>query len=269
MKPKASNPHYQSHSHEIVPKMNRKSDRNSKKRRQSDIETLPLGWTRISRQRQGVDLNKNSAEDISSSFVYCCEDPNCRSGPEKLTPNAPLSTSKVLLKGSAVFCLHSLSTKWFQGQFVATSGVGKPIALLAKQRDDVDDCLQCADHGYREIDLTIFSRFCDLNGEREQVKLEKIPCTGGDMLRMSDEESCLIFDAQRILTGIKAVPLVEKYFRNIIPNLDVDESLLDVLPEVAIVIGDMTLSLEKEFVEKNNCKNRQDSVEIEDGWLSN
>jgi hypothetical protein len=179
----------------------------------------------------------------------------------------------MVLKGNAFFCLHSLSTKWFQGQFVPTattsgSGSRKPIALLAKQRDDVDDCLQCADNGYREIDLTIFSRFCDLNGEREQVKLQKLPCTGGDMLRMTHEESGLIFNSHRILTGIKAVPLVEKYFSNIIPNMDVDQSLLDVLPEVAIVVGDMTLSLDKEFVEKNHTNKREESTETDDGWMS-
>jgi hypothetical protein len=240
-------------------------DRNRKKRQHTGTEALPLGWTKISRQRNGATQNKGNAEDIS--FVYCCEDPKCRVIPHHPSSNVPLTPSKILLKGSAFFCLHSLSTKWFQGQFVPKSG-GKPFALLATQRDDVDDCLQCADNGYREIDLTIFSRFYDRDGGRAQLKLPKIPCTGGDMLRMAHEECNLVFDAQRIFTGIKAVPLVEKYFRNIIHKIEVGRSLLDVLPEVAIVVGDMTLSLEKDFVQNNYRQKMEESFEKDDGWLS-
>ena len=46
-------------------------------------------------------------------------------------------------------------------------------------------------------------------------------------------------------TGKKAVPYVEKYFGSLVDKLreNADDSVLEVLPELAIVTGPMTLQL--------------------------
>eukprot|EP01083_Nonionella_stella_P302873 1046041_1 len=115
------------------------------------------------------------------------------------------------LRGKALFCLHSLDCTWFQGQFVPSqsvssssftspigvgSGVVKSMGMLARQRDDIDECLQCNDNGYREIDLTILpsrgrkrerGKMSNSNTrrlKREEIVLRRLTCTGGDMLRI-------------------------------------------------------------------------------------
>mmetsp|Transcript_4992 Transcript_4992/g.9504 ORF Transcript_4992/g.9504 Transcript_4992/m.9504 type:complete len:366 (-) Transcript_4992:82-1179(-) len=93
-----------------------------------------------------------------------------------------------ILKGKALFCLHSLDCSWFQGQFIINDSNSKlpsttrndndddllhprsrhhhslqddavkSLGLLAKRRSDIDDCLKCSDGGYSEIDLTVLGR---------------------------------------------------------------------------------------------------------------
>lgn len=92
-----------------------------------------------------------------------------------------------ILKGKALFCLHSFDCSWFQGQFIINDSnsqltsttsddnddllhprsrhhhrlqddVVKSLGLLAKRRSDIDECLKCSDGGYSEIDLTVLGR---------------------------------------------------------------------------------------------------------------
>lgn len=234
------------------------------KRKKEKADDLPIGWTTISRIRK----EKKSSDVLANE--YCCEDPTCKNSyTPTISPEIEsnqLPAELMSLSGLAFFCIHSLSTKWFQGRFVPTHG--KPISLLVQQRNDLDDCLQCADNGYREIDLSIFSRFCDTEGTRQNICLEKLKCTGGDMLRVVDVESNLLFDAERIVTGITTISIVEKYFKNIIPSMEENQTLLDVLPDVAIVIGEMKLRLKKDFVDRIYDIKKKESIVTDDGWLS-
>lgn len=195
------------------------------------------------------------------------------------------------LNGKGVFCLHSFDSKWFQGHFISSSNsVPSSFGLLAVERNDVDKCLQCKDGGYKEIDLTILSssRNADkdvgagagLNGDakksdiskRRKLNVNQLICTGGDMLRITttssetqdDSNIQVSFDADKVITGSKVESLVKRYFPTLVnkANCDDDESILDVLPDCAVVIGDMNIRVPTNFIYGSD---RNDVVD--DDWL--
>jgi len=189
------------------------------------------------RKRTGAAANDDDDEDDDA---YCCDDPICptpnangstadmsthmkdKKRKAEMERNASAEELYTTLRGKALFCLHSLDCTWFQGQFVPSqsvslsslsftkgsftspspigSGVVKSMGMLARQRDDIDECLQCNDNGYREIDLTIlpsrgreqpelkrgrFNHGKNSNSlKREEIVLRRLTCTGGDMLRI-------------------------------------------------------------------------------------
>lgn len=214
---------------------------------------LPLEWTTVERSRKKNNLSDDFLDD-------CCEDPGCRR-PRKAASVDDLGNGSIgsipeqqcVIEGHAMFCLPELDSTWFQGYFTRndtkTTNI-KPLGLLAIQNMDMDDCLQCADGGYRELSL----RLC--RGQRRDVKpdliLSDISWTGGDMIQWSGKH--VTFDTERILTGSHAVPLVERYFRGLVQRLresvgddsdgdDDEPPLLELIPDVAIVLGTMKLSL--------------------------
>ena len=282
------------------------------------VEALPLGWTQIKRgkKRRKVDSSNNGDDN-------CCDDPTCSND-----TNASTSTTKtcpksnadadnssdgiggktpsqsmfVELEGKALFCLHSLDCSWFQGQFInarssssrtksARGSSMKSIGLLAKQRDDLDECLQCSDGGYREIDLTLLasarekgtdpnstnSNSNDKLQERKSIRVEKLSCTGGDMLQIKtpmDESSgvakvrgiTVSFDADQIITGKRVAPLVRRYFSSL---LDSEGDVLEQLPDCAIVVGNMKMTLPQSFLKNKNKANpvpKKDDDD-DDDWL--
>lgn len=209
---------------------------------------LPLGWTKIDkskRKRKRKRTGAANADDDDNDDGWCCDDPTCptpntNTADVDVDADADLKNKKrkaekernaiaaeelyTTLRGKALFCLHSLDCKWFQGQFVpsqsvslsslsfkkgsfsspvgvdsgagAIAGVVKSMGMLARQRDDIDECLQCNDNGYREIDLTILpsrgrkrerGKMSNSNTrrlKREEIVLRRLTCTGGDMLRI-------------------------------------------------------------------------------------
>ena len=246
---------------------------------------LPLGWTQIKRGRK---RQRSSAKDEFE--IYCCEDESCPIDNRKTAPvlekhtssdTQPENDQTLALKGKALFCLHALDCSWFQGQFVneQKSASIKSLGLLAKQRKDLDECLQCGDGGYREIDLTILRRrnSNDRESERKSIVLEKLTCTGGDMLHIRTPShdpdagwkpteagitKMTSFDAERIITGKRVDPLVRKYFLNLLPPCRRDAPVLDQLPDCAVVIGSMSMELPKSFLCEKKLRKEED-----DGWL--
>jgi hypothetical protein len=211
---------------------------------------------------------------------------------EKWTSNVDYTT----IKGKALFCLHSLDCSWFQGQFIKCNNdsistdavvdpstrqedIVKSLGLLAKRRIDIDECLKCSDGGYGEIDLIVLGRNCQDEGDidfhpkevghqtmttRKSFTVERLICTGGDMLRIrnsfstttsmasSDSNVIVSFDAERIITdGGKVEYLTRRYFPNLLPpsiGLTTDHSVLTHFPDCAIVVGNMSLSLPNYFL---------------------
>lgn len=199
----------------------------------------------------------------------------------------------VTLTGKALFCLHALDCNWFQGQFMNSNPNSvQSLALLAEQRQDVDPCVQCVDGGYKEIDLSIFLKkkrmksSSDVSAggtregekeEREKLVIEQLSCTGGDMLRirtpLETEESVgdgdkymrgsVSFDSETIVTGTRAESMVRRYFPNLLPSsVFNDGSFSEALPDCAVVVGDMSLKVPKDFLPITQS-NDDDS----DGWL--
>jgi len=147
--------------------------------------------------------------------------------------------SVIIWTGRAIFCLHEMNCTWFQGYFFRNepNTLGKtrdPLpssllshsppslsdfcininsnqthlsyGLLATNRTDIDDCIQCEDCGYRSLDVTLFlppptavadskdllmedpaiitSSSSTQRQGRKQVSFERVHGYGGEMLTL-------------------------------------------------------------------------------------
>jgi len=191
---------------------------------------LPLGWTRVQRKRTRTE----------NMMEWCCEDPSCkrRSSRPTVDPDTTTTASSQTFQGTAVFLLHESNPEWFQGYFYY-QGMSKPWGLLAVQVE-IDDCLQCALGGYRELELTVLP----FEGRDKQV-LKNVQWTGGDMMRLN--ASMVQMEPTKLLTDQKAVPTVERVFGSLLTKLRDDDddqtSVLELFPDVAVVTGTMKLTL--------------------------
>ena len=230
----------------------------------------PLMKTRIS-DKIGFSMKGISRDDpdakTSSNYrieltadTYCCPDPTCIRNLSQVAADSADTAASVAayvasggppvatLQGMSVLLLPSIESRWFQGHFVPQSthlngsikrstnfGSIRPIGLLAVERDDTDECLQCRDGGYREVDLTILgpSGGGGGGGERKRRTFDRSICTGGDMIRlragrMADQDPTrptspsiegVAFDAERVLTGRRAAPYLVRYFSGIVTKM--------------------------------------------------
>jgi hypothetical protein len=237
--------------------------------------SLPLDWTRVQRNKEvKVDDAVGKSDDYG---IICCQDPvSCR----RLGHRRPENSSSILARpvplhsnydtdttnkihGQAIFCLHDLDPSWVQGFFLQR-GCKKPWGLLAIQ-EEIDDCLACSAGGYRRLSLTVYRRHesasSDIhrnsksddrgsNNNTKPCKIEGVDWTGGDMMSLYHPYVDMV--GERLLTGEKALPMLNKYFQSLINRLEKEcceeegLSILEWLPNVAIVMGSMSLTLPTE-----------------------
>lgn len=166
-----------------------------------------------------------------------------------------------MIHGHAVFCLHEPNPLWFQGYFLPHQS-SRPWGLLAIQ-EPVDDCLACADGGFRRITLKLYppsgsslqplqpkkkkpkkNQNAVENTKKELLQLENVDWTGGDMIQLRHEQ--LEMEADRLWTGTATLPHLQRYFASLLTKLkmelDVPEStpILDFLPDVAVIVGKLS-----------------------------
>lgn len=278
----------------------------------SSKSKLPLEWTCVTRKRdkQGSissgnsasvsTIDRNTIESSKDSVSLDEGEKSCTCCPPTAVDEGDDTTTDMMWKGEdvkneeaascrlevmnhrgiGIFCLHDTDTSWFQGYFIPKSSVNpKPIGILAVQRD-IDECIQCAFGGYRELDLTLYN-FLKTEGGGNQENVSHcsssitvpVVCTGGDMLRMramtrgetQDTDGSVVnirFDATAIYTGLKAIPYLKTYFASLVKKQrellmvqatadddseqDVTKmSELDLLPDCAIVCGSMIIRTTK------------------------
>ena len=239
-------------------------------RRSSNPPPLPLGWTRINRKRPETNSDSNVAqlrdssstataaaaaaasdidndEDNNEDKNWCCDDPSCSRQLVRIDASIALKESKVALHGQVLFCLLDDDPSWMQGYFVIR-GRKKPWGLLAVVQPNLDDCLVCADGGYRRITLNIYPFETNRKRLKKTVVLRDIEWTGGDMIRLSSES--VIVESEKLLTGRQAIPTVQKYFASILRRLNPSyrnpssgEEILKWIPNVMVVTGFMSIKL--------------------------
>jgi hypothetical protein len=192
---------------------------------------LPLGWTRVKRRR-------SDKEDET-----CCEDPSCRIRQAPLTLATlkdDSSTNARSFQGTAVFCLHEMNPSWFQGYFFQ----GTTTWGILCEQQEVDDCLQCADGGYRVLNVTLHTYSGGVDSP-EKIVIRNVEWTGGDMMRLLQAEGQLRMEPTQLYTAEKAVPLTKSLFKTLLRKLshesdpDKEQQVLDILPDVAIIMGEM------------------------------
>ena len=216
-----------------------------------------LGFSMKGISRDDPDAKNSSNYRVEKTTdTYCCPDPTCIGNLSQVAADSADTAASVAayvasggppvatLQGMSVLLLPSIESRWFQGHFVPQSthlngsikrstnfGSIRPIGLLAVERDDTDECLQCRDGGYREVDLTILGP--SGGGERKRRTFDRSICTGGDMIRlragrMADQDPTrptspsiegVAFDAERVLTGRKAAPYLVRYFSSIVTKM--------------------------------------------------
>jgi len=216
-------------------------------------EELPLDWTRVKRKQCTLPT-------IETTFLNVSQ----------LTPRQQVTS------GFGVICLHDSNPAWFQGYFfpnrttqqqqqqlqVPSSSSQsqqqqkqKPWGLLAVQ-EALDECMECADGGYRRISLTVFPFS---HGPRNKVQLKDIEVTGGDMVRFAGTNVRL--EPQQLMTGSACVPIVEELFADLVQKCrnklskGEPDAVLDIMPDVTIVMGPMKLILPRTDVDDDAVDN--------------
>lgn len=193
---------------------------------------LPLDWTRVKRRRN------DEASEKPCDPINC---PARRHGPRLVQGG---------IQGHVIFCLHEINPDWFQGYFTPL-GTRRPWGLLAEQ-EEIDDCLACADGGFRRVSLTVYPP------SGKPVQLATIDWTGGDLIHLRHEN--LEVESDRIWTGKSSLRHVDSYFKGLIRRLrqqyevNEDEPILDWLPDIATISGNMTIAMKKnETMEANDA----------------
>jgi hypothetical protein len=215
----------------------------------ADPAALPMGWTKIQRKRRASTF-ESSGEVAVDEF---CDDPSCnRMSPtrkQKLSEDTSSSDktnddgSTPLVEGTVVICLPDINPSWFQG-YLQLQGFPKPWGLLGEQQE-LDECLQCGDGGYRQVNITLFP-FNETKSDNQSIVYHTIEWTGGDMISLKGDD--LTMQPDRIWTGTKTIPLLERYFDNLVCQIrdraaDQRSSILELLPNVAVVTGKIQLRL--------------------------
>jgi hypothetical protein len=189
---------------------------------------LEVGWTRVQRKRP-----RPSEPDDELVACDCSDSANCGRQPAELY-DAQQKQQLTKFKGEAIFLLHDMDSKWFQGYFKPEIR-GKPWGMLAVQQE-LDDCLQCEEGGFRQIQLTV----------QKDRDLGVADWTGGDMMRLQGKYVSM--QPTKLLTGSKAAALATTVFQGLLKEIKVranDEkaTVLELLPDVAVVYGTMELVL--------------------------
>jgi hypothetical protein len=245
----------------------------------------------------------------SPSSCWSCADPNCLRRREEMKPSTgvgfvfqrrragatttgqPHAEKFRAVRGQAVWLLPTASTSdvdWFQGYLIIPPPTArdestvphKPWGLLAHQVD-IDECLACADGGYRRVSINMYDWSGDGptgpaqqqgrgNKRTRPQRLGEADWTGGDMMKLLG--SNVRMRPTQLLTGRAAVPYVTGLFSSLWKRIAADHEqsscegyegatgtdkdhntndnnnpavheVLDLLPEVAIVLGDMEVIL--------------------------
>ncbi|KAL9186454.1 hypothetical protein ACHAXT_005692 [Thalassiosira profunda] len=195
------------------------------------------------------------------------------------------------ISGLAVFFIHNLQSEvestdggdgklWFQGRFfpstgtppaaklrespasvsserVAPSTTHNSWGLLAVQNEVVDECLTCAEGGYREMDLTFIrpkGGFAN-RGKKVRWVANDLVWTGGNMMSLSTdpyspilsaEEPGVKFEPQKLMEGERAMEMAKKYFPSICKRMRISDAMnsdsmndLDEKEDAMVVVGNM------------------------------
>ena len=168
--------------------------------------SIPMDWTNVKRTKSSkkrrfskscVSTSFSSTSTESQGIENCCSDSVCWDHVNsKILQN---DQNNLILKGEAIFCLHEMDSNWFQGHFFPVSAThneisdaltAKPIGLLATQNTKIDDCLQCADGGYKELEMNM-TQFANKSSQLKEshnyptsIRIPDLVCTGGDMMRI-------------------------------------------------------------------------------------
>ena len=130
---------------------------------------------------------------------------------------------------------------------------------------------------HAQMDLTVF-RFDAEDGTKKtrRLKIERAVCTGGDLIRLRCRKTSFVphaaFDADCVLTGIRAEPYVQTYFSSVLQRLGrrEDESKVEVgaaLPDCAVVLGAMRLTAPIKFLGDSFNKDALGGGDSS-GWMS-
>ena len=244
--------------------------------------SLPLGWTRVRRRSNDTNAQTQTLSCCPSCNEDEKEDGQPRASSSSLCSNNtnishPLvgvdAFDIITWKGRAIFCLHEIDCTWFQGYFFPDDSVppftSSSFGLLATTRHDMDDCLHCEDSGYRFLDISLFLPMnAIVRRQGRQLRFERVQGIGGDMMSlesqgrlgtkgfehidMGENSSTLLFQPDHFYTDAIAEPFLQKYFAHLVTQLSHRSSptsavvfpnnLIDVIPDCAIVVGQMTIS---------------------------
>ena len=192
-----------------------------------------------------MSSRKRPASDTAS----CCVGSACRHRRRPATTTTTENNDTVrTCQGQVIVCLLDSNPDWFQAYLFPDERRDETWGLLGIQKE-IDECLQCSEGGYRVIDLRVTSSSSIIKDKK--VTLTDVEWTGGDMMDLKG--SHVTMRADKIMTGVDAVPVLKGIFSGLVrkiraesgPDLDDDDDLLRVFPELTIVVGKMEIRLPK------------------------
>jgi hypothetical protein len=187
------------------------SNQQPNKENDLERQPLPLEWTRVQRRPRSTSALKKHSDDVNdgetavprirSSRENCTEVAcTCRQNVDDsalfdLSEQDTNNSQCTYYSGSVVFCLPDADCDWFQGYFFPfndnddtidpmrqssrfqhkykTTTEQKPYyGLLCHVKRDIDECLQCAAGGYREISIMEMT-LMNYNGPQQQQQQQQ------------------------------------------------------------------------------------------------
>ena len=242
---------------------------------------LPLGWTQIQRRRrESTSTTLSQPQEMECISSMCCDDLNCRRRSVEFRNNPAVTPSDSnnndnhsdnnnktrVIAGTAVICLTDPDGDWFQGYLFVSDRDPIPsmyFGLLGIVQE-IDECLQCAEGGYRELILQVTEMGPGRSKPHRSGKkweFQRIAWTGGDMMRLESLPvepknqpmmPTVSMESDRVDTGMPATQLIQELFGSLLRRLreasedDVNvtsSSVSDLMPNAAVVTGRMKLSI--------------------------
>ena len=137
--------------------------------------------------------------------------------------------------------------------------VVKPMGFLAveQEEENQDKCKHCREGGNVLMNMTVYR-------DGKEIRLDGVEWKGGDMMELTGPH--VLLEAQQLVSGSKSIPYLKRYFPSLVRKMvgtnnrcgsgegshddemwvDSNKSLSNLFQDVAIVIGNMKLSVPTE-----------------------
>jgi hypothetical protein len=137
-----------------------------------------------------VSVDATSTNNIHPMDASITTNDDTNTGNNK-SSTKPRERNRNFLSGNVWFCLPDPDCDWFQGYYLVTNQPSSfHYGLLCHVQQDIDECLQCSEGGYREVTMQM-TKFEHRRTNRSTIDAKQVVhnvpnilWTGGDMMHL-------------------------------------------------------------------------------------